>query len=383
MDTYPTWPNLPAMMFGLAQAWPERPMFRAWRDGAWQSIRWGEFGRLVAACARRLLAAGLRPGDRVMIVSENRPEYAVAETALMTIRAVSVPAYVTNTVDDHAHILRDCGARAAIVSTAVLAQRIREAAARAGGLDLMIVLDALPGEAGNGPGVIPRVISWAELVAEADAPADDVARDAAAIPASTLACLIYTSGTGGTPRGVILPHRSILSNCAGAFELLRPMRLRDETYLSYLPAAHSFEHTVGQFFLPSLGTEIVYGRGVEHFAADMLAVRPTILTAVPRVLEVIRTRALGQVARAPAWRRRLFEQAMASGFKRLSGRLGAAERLADPLLDRLVRAKVRARFGGRLKGVMSGGARLDPEVGLFFLAVGLRVMQGYGQTEAG
>ncbi len=99
-------------------------MFRAWRDGAWQRTSWGEFGRLVAACARRLRAAGLGAGDRVLIVSENRPEYAVAETALMAIRAVSVPAYVTNTVDDHAHILRDCGARAAIVSTPALAERV-------------------------------------------------------------------------------------------------------------------------------------------------------------------------------------------------------------------------------------------------------------------
>ena len=123
---------------------------------------------------------------------------------------------------------------------------------------------------------------------------------AAAIPSGALACLIYTSGTGGAPKGVMLPHRAILSNCRGAFELVRPLRLKDETYLSYLPLSHSYEHTVGQFFLPSIGTEIVYCRGVEHLAADMLTVRPTILTAVPRVLEVIRGRMLAQVARAAA-----------------------------------------------------------------------------------
>ena len=129
---------------------------------------------------------------------------------------------------------------------------------------------------------------------------DDIALEAASIPADALACLIYTSGTGGAPKGVMLPHRSILSNCRGAFELLRPLRLQDEVYLSYLPTSHSYEHTVGMFFLPSIGTEIVYCRGVEHLAADLLAVRPTILTAVPRVLEVIRGRVLTQVARQPA-----------------------------------------------------------------------------------
>src|SRR6185312_15434191 len=111
------------------------------RDGAWHSISWGEFGRMAASCARHLLAAGVTPGDRVVIVSENRSEYPIAELALLAIRAVPVPAYTTNTVDDHAHILRDCGARAAIVSNAALAERMRAAAGRAGGLDVLVVMD--------------------------------------------------------------------------------------------------------------------------------------------------------------------------------------------------------------------------------------------------
>ena len=182
----------------------------------------------------------------------------------------------------------------------------------------------------------------------------------------------------------MLPHRCILSNCAGAFELVRPLRLKDETYLSYLPVSHSYEHTVGQFFLASLGTEIVYARGVEHLAADMLTVRPTLLAVVPRVLDVIRTRVLTQVGREKPWRQRLFQKALAIGLKRVDREpLSLVEHALDPVLERLVRAKVRGRFGGRLKVAMSGGARLDPEIGRFFLALGLPIMQGYGQTEAG
>ncbi len=377
--TYSPGPNLPAMMLGLARAWPDRPMLRHFRDGAWHRVTWAAFAAAAASVARRLRAAGVQPGDRVVIVSENRPEYPIAETALMALRAVPVPAYMTNTIDDHAHILRDSGARAAIVSSAVLAGRLREAAARAGGLDLLVVMDGPP-EAAAGQ---PRLVSWAELAADR-ASADDVADEAATISADTLACLIYTSGTGGAPKGVMLAHRSILSNCRGAFELLLPLRLRDEVYLSYLPTAHSYEHTVGLFFLPSIGTEIVYARGVEHLAADMLSVRPTILTAVPRVLEVIRSRVLAQVERQRPWQRRLFTQALEIGCKRIDGqRLSVTERALDPVLDRLVRARVRARFGGRLLAAMSGGARLEPEVGRFFLALGIRLMQGYGQTEAG
>ncbi len=388
MDSYPTWPNLAAMMFGLARIWPGKPLLRAYRDGRWDSVTWGEFGRRAASCARQLRAAGVSAGDRVVIVSENRPEYPIAETALMAIRAVPVPAYTTNTVADHAHILRDSGARAAIVSSAALAGRLLEAGRLAGGLDLLVVMDG-PGEAAGGSprpaGQAPegRLLPWSPLVADTAA-ADDIALEAAGIPATALACLIYTSGTGGAPKGVMLPHRSILSNCRGAFELLRPLRLKDEIYLSYLPASHSYEHTVGQFFLPSIGTEIVYARGVEHLAADLLTVRPTIMTVVPRVLEVIRNRVLTQVARQTPLRQRLFQRAMAIGLKRLDAApLTLAELLLDPLLDWLVRAKVRARFGGRLVAACSGGARLEPEVGRFFLALGLKILQGYGQTEAG
>jgi len=383
VETYPTWPNLAAMMFSLARAWPDRPLLRAFRGGRWHSITWGGFGRMAASCARRLRAAGIAAGERVVIVSENRPEYPIAEVALMAIGAVPVPAYTINTVADHAHILRDSGARAAIVSSAMLAARLLEAGRLAGGLDLLAVMDgAAEGDDSGDDGAV-RVVSWSALVADDDPP-DDIAREAEGIPDSALACLIYTSGTGGAPKGVMLAHRSILSNCSGAFELLRPLRLHDEIYLSYLPCSHSYEHTVGQFFLPSIGTEIVYARGAEHLAADMLTVRPTIMTVVPRVLEVIRTRILTQLGRESPLRQRLFRRAMAVGLKRLDAApLSLAERLLDPVLDRLVRAKVRARFGGRLVAACSGGARLEPDVGRFFLALGLKILQGYGQTEAG
>ncbi len=313
----------------------------------------------------------------MLIVSENRPEYLTAETALMAIRAVPVPAYTTNTVADHAHILRDSGARVAIVSSAALAARVGQASDRTGGLDLLVVMDAAR-EADTGRA---RVLSWADLVGD-ETPFDDIAGEAADIPPGALACLVYTSGTGGAPKGVMLPHRSVLSNCRGTFELMRPLKLHDEVYLSFLPQSHSFERT-GQFFLLSLGTEVVYARGIEHLAGDLLAVRPTIMTVVPRILEVIRGRILAQVARGPAWQRRLFDRALAVGLRRLDGDLRLADRLADPALDRLVRRRVRARFGGRLRAAMSGGARLEPEVGRFFLAMGIPVMQGYGQSEAG
>jgi long-chain acyl-CoA synthetase len=360
------------MMFGRAREWPEKPLFRAFRDGAWVSTSWADYARQAASLGRNLRALGVAPGDRVLIASENRPEVPIAETGLMAIRAVPVPAYTTNTPEDHAHLLRDSGARVAIVSNRALADRLHEAGRLAGGLDRLVVMDGANGEETPLPA----------LVAD-DRAADDITAEAEAIEPETLACLIYTSGTGGQPKGVMLPHRALICNCRGAFELLRPLALQDETYLSFLPMSHSYEHLVGLFFLPSVGTEIVCSRGVEHLASDMAAIQPTIMTVVPRVLEVIRGRILGAIAREPAWRRAIFDQALAAGMRRLDGRASLADRALDPLYERLVRRKVRARFGGRFRAAMSGGARLAPEVGQFFRALGLHIMQGYGQTEAG
>jgi long-chain acyl-CoA synthetase len=383
---YPNWPNLAAMMFARARQAPARPMLRHFHAGAWQSIDWQTFARRAASLARNLRAEGVSAGDRVLIVAENRPEYPIAETALLAIRAVPVPTYTTSTVEDYAHILRDCGARAAIVSTPELASRVTAAYAAAthpqatAPLDILVLLDD-PAPGYTHPGT--RILHFADLAAD-PAPPDDIEAEAALIPATALACLIYTSGTGGAPKGVMLPHRAILSNCRGAYKLIQELGLQDDVYLSYLPLSHSYEHTAGQFFMLSIGAEVAYNRGVESLAADIQAVRPTIMTMVPRVLEVIRTRILQGVARGPAWKARLFNQALALGTKRIDGqRLAPHEWLLDKLLDRLVRAKVAERFGGRLRVAISGGARLEPEVGKFYLALGLRLLQGYGQTEAG
>jgi long-chain acyl-CoA synthetase len=368
VESYPTWPNLATMMFDLARKWPEKSLLRAWQDNAWHSTTWSEFARMTASCARHLRAEGIAAGDRVVICAENRPDYPIAEVALMAIRAVPVPTYTTNTVDDHAHILGDSGARAAIVSSGILAARLSAAGQKTGGLDLLLEMGSE---------------RWNNFLADTTPP-EDIIGEAAAILPSTMACLIYTSGTGGAPRGVMLPHRCILSNCRGAFDLVQPLRLMDEIYLSFLPLSHSYEHTVGNFFFASLGSEIVYSRGVEHLAADMLTIRPTILTAVPRVLEVIRGRVMTQVARQPRWKQELFNRAMDIGYRRVDEvHLSLVERLIDPFLDRIVRAKIRDRFGGRLRAAVCGGARLESDVGRFFLALGIILLQGYGQTEAG
>lgn len=366
------WPNLAAMMFALARRRGGRPMLRSHVGGQWRDVSWSEFARRVAAVARGLREAGVSAGDRVLVVAESRPEVPITEVALMAIRAVPVPAYATNTPEDHAHLLLDAGIRVAVVSTAALAERVRAGAAHVRGLDALFCMED------GAEGTIPFATLDGDGVA-----ADDIEAEAAGIPSGALACLIYTSGTSGLPRGVMLPHRAILSNIAGVEGLAAELRLEGGTYLSYLPLSHAFEHTVGQFLLPALGCTVVYGRGLEHLVADMAQVRPTVMTAVPRMLELIRARILAQMKRETPGRQKWFERALAAGLRRLDGTPTLVDRLINPVLDRLVRRKVGARFGGRLVAMISGGARLDPEVSRFFDALGVPLIQGYGQTEAG
>jgi long-chain acyl-CoA synthetase len=369
VQTMPAWPNVATMMFALAASWGTRPLARRFQDGTWQVTTWDDFGRRTAALARALRAAGISAGDRVVLVSENRPDFTIAEVALQAIRAIPVPAYVTNSLADHAHVITNSGARAAIVSTKTLAERVTKAAQ----LDLVICME--PGAA--------SAIDWqATLQSQADF--GDIAAEAALIPPGSLAVILYTSGTAGAPRGVMLSHRALLANCRSALALCRPLKLEREIYLSFLPMSHSFEHTLGQYFLPMMGSEIVFSRGIEHLAADMASVRPTLMTMVPRILEVIRARILSQAAREKPWRQRLFNAAIDIGRKRATGTpLALWERVADPVLDRVVRDRIRQRFGGRLRTAVSGSARLEPEVGRFFQALGIQLIQGYGQTEAG
>jgi long-chain acyl-CoA synthetase len=374
MDPFSRWPNLPAMMLGLGAERGDAPMVRYHRGEAWRQMGWGEFARQAAS-----LAAALRPHlaarEAVLLVSESRPEVLIANVALQAIGVMPVPAYVTNAAADHAHLLRDSGARVAIVSTVALARTVLAGAAQAAGLDALICMEAFTS-------ADCRVLGWSELTGN-DGALAEIRALADRIRAEDVAVLMYTSGTGGTPKGVKIPHRAILSNCAGAAEIVAPLRLAGEVYLSILPLSHTYEYTVGQFILPVLNCEVVFGRGVEHLASDMATIRPHIMTVVPRVLDVIRGRVLGEVERGPAWRARLFRVALGVAERRLDGATTLLDRLIWPALDRLVCARVRARFGGRMIAMVSGGARLDPVVGRFYLAMGLRVLQGYGQTEAG
>ena len=302
------WPNLVAMFLAQAEARGDRPFLWAKRDGAWRAVSWAAGAEIASALARGLRAAGVARGDRVVLVSENRPEWVLADLAIMAAGAITVPAYTTNTTDNHLHILENSGARAAIVSTAALATRLLPAAEDARAIETIVAMEPI---ARSGERV--RIIAWDDALEAGRARDDDIAESVAEIGPDDLACVIYTSGTGGRPKGVMLSHGAILCNVHGATALLSEIGLADEVFLSFLPLSHSYEHTAGLFFPISIGAQIYFAESTERLSANLVEVRPTIMTCVPRLYEVMRQRILAGVARAGGLKARMFHAAVALG----------------------------------------------------------------------
>ena len=374
--------NLPAMFFDRAQRRGDDTCLAAKTGDTWETLSWRTVSDQVSALSRGLRDLGINPGDRVVIVAENRPEWAIADLAIMTAGAISVPAYTTNTPDDHFHILSDSGAKLAIVSTKALAERLMPAVQRSHETSTVIAVDADITEVDG-----THLVSWADTLNAGRALSDDVADRIDAINRKDASCIIYTSGTGGTPKGVVLSHGAILCNCKGAYDLLRELSdfVEDgERFLSFLPLSHSYEHTAGLHFALSIGAEIYYAQSIDRLVGNMAETAPTIMTAVPRLYEAIHGRIINGVQQAGGLKEKMFMKAVELGRIRYENptSLSFGQRALDGLLDKLVRTKVADRFGGRLKAFVSGGAPLNPEIGTFFLALGVRILQGYGQTES-
>ena len=372
-------PNLVRLFLDRADELAERPFLAAKRDGQWQSLSWRETAEQVCLLAEALRRLGLEDGDRVVLVSENRPEWAIADLAIMAAGCVTTPAYTTNTEGDHLHILQNSGAKAVIVSTARLAKPLLPAMVRSGIAANVIGIEPL--RAGQGSFACHL---WADLVA-GDAAAARRAVDAriAGIGRRDPACIIYTSGTSGAPRGVLLHHGAILRNVDGAAEVLAgDFGWDDERFLSFLPMSHALEHTGGLFLPIGLGAEIWFAEGLDKLASNIEEARPTFMIVVPRLFEVLRGRIINQVEKQGKVANFLLDRALSLAERRAAGQRRITDWAVERVLDATLRPKVCARFGGRIKALVSGGAPLNPEVGAFFEAMGLAMLQGYGQTES-
>jgi len=374
-------PNLVTMFFARAAAQGDKPMLWRKLDGAWQPLSWNEVARQISSLAAALTALGFGKGDRIALVSENRPEWCIADLAIMAAGCVTVPTYTTNTQRDHLHILENAGAKAVFVSTPKLARTLLPAVVQSSRCRTVIGFEPLRiGQQSD--------VQLIDLQTLLDSHAADVPATtgfAAGLGRNDLACIIYTSGTGGAPRGVCQHHGAILHNVNGCCVIIgEDFSWGEEVFLSFLPLSHAYEHSGGQFLPIALGGQIYYAEGLDKLAANIEEVRPTIMVVVPRLFELLRTRitkALEKQGKAAGW---MMAQALRLGrIKAQRGRLPISERPLDLLLSRTLKPRVRQRFGGRIKALVSGGAPLNADVGLFFQSLGLTLLQGYGQTEAG
>tara|TARA_B100001057_G_scaffold307175_1_gene307284 strand:+ start:4685 stop:6361 length:1677 start_codon:yes stop_codon:yes gene_type:complete len=309
----------------------------------------------------------IREGDRCLILSENRPYWLMTDIAIMNAGGISVPIFTTYSTNDYKYILKDCKPSLIIVSNQDQFNKIKK----------FIDKD------------VKKIISFEKIDAKSlliqeilneDINEKIINKD---IKRNMPACIIYTSGTSGNPKGVVLSHGGILSNCEGAVELLESFtKKKDPVFLTWLPLSHSYEHTV-QFIQIIVGAKIFYAESLEKLISNMGVAKPTIMTAVPRFYQNLFTKININFEKQTGFKKKLINQTLNIGKKILKKKkLKLSEKFINFLCEKLVRKKIRNQFGGNLQAFVSGGGALDQNIGEFLNAVGLPTLQGYGLTEA-
>ena len=349
--------------------------------GEWRHISGAQFVARVRAVARGLESLGVRRGDRVALLSENRPEWSVADLAVLSLGAANVPIYTTQAVEQVRHILADSQSRVLLVSNRKVFRHARAGIEGAGVVGRIVFFDADSAAEVEGATTLEEIErAGAALDAEAPHVFDE---SVAALAPGDLATIIYTSGTTGEPKGVMLTHHSFVSNVYSITSAL-PIRTTDVS-LSVLPLSHIFERTVFYVFCWNI-VAVHYAPSVEQLAEYLRDVRPTIMTAVPRMFEKVYHRIVKKGTQAAGWRRTLFEWALEVGRRHAEAcdrreQVPPLLALQHDVASRLVFSKWREGVGGRLRFFVSGGAPLSPALSYAFIASGIPILQGYGMTE--
>jgi long-chain acyl-CoA synthetase len=343
-------------------------------SGGWRDFTWAEVNRQVARWQHSLARDGVGPGDRVAVMLRNCTAWVIYDQAAMGLGAVVVPLYTQGRPDNVAYIIKDSGAKVLLLDSVEQWRAFEAVRAELAGLVRILLMKRPEGGAGD-----ERVLYVERWLPEEATEVKHVNTDP-----DQLASIVYTSGTTGRPKGVMLSHGNMLSN---AFAATAKMAVRrDDVFLSFLPLSHTFERTVGYYLTVMTGALTAYARSVQQLSEDLVTVRPTILISVPRIYERVYAAIKARLAEGPPIRRKLFEKAVAVGWRRFEhsqGRAGwSASFLLWPLLDALVASKIRARLGGNLRAALSGGAALPPDISRVFIGLGLTILQGYGLTES-
>ena len=322
----------------------------------------------------------VKEGDRCLLVSENRPEWFISDLAIMLSGAITVPAYTTYTEEDYKYLIEDCEPTVVIVSNNDMLKKLNKIINEKNFIKKVITFDEVEKALHNlNIDNKEKYLDFNSIIKNDLSEKDKIQN--LNLKRSSAACIIYTSGTGGNPKGVILSHGGILNNLVGACEIMKPLIDSRPVFLTWLPLSHSYEHTV-QFAQVAVGAKVFYAEKIEKLLDNISEAKPTIMTAVPRFYQNLYNKININMKKQTGFKSKLIEATIRLGKKKLlKEKMTFFEKLLNSLVDVLVRKKIKKQFGGNLRAFVSGGGALDKEIGEFLNAIGLPTLQGYGLTE--
>ena len=371
--------TLTQLFFENSLLYQNKTLFGFKKDGEWSHISWNEASDLVQDLSIGLHEIGVRKNDKISIIAENSYKWCVADLAIISLGAITVPGYTTSNEDEIFYLLSHSEASVVFLNSKLLST-IENILPKLDKIKHIVCIDEVKSTKLN-----KTINSFDNLI---DKGSKSLSKSSFKedtlhkVKEDDVVSIIYTSGTSSKPKGVMLTHKSIISNILGANELVKELEVKDHKFLSIIPLSHAYEHTAG-FFLPILiGAEIFFNENRDQIVNDLLSVKPSLMTAVPRLYEVLHKKINNQLSNQSKITQKLFSKTIELGTKKFEKHeLLFIEKLQDFALDKLVRKKIQKKFGGNLKAFISGGAALNEQVGLFFQSLGINILQGYGQTE--
>ena len=363
--------NLTDLFFEQCRSQPKDKIFLSTLKDPKKNYSWGDVRTNVLKLANEISKI-IQKGDRCLLISENRPEWMMSDLSIMLAGGITVPAYTTYVTRDYEYIINDCTPSIIFVSNDDQFKKIKSICERNSSIKKIFSYEKLAGIDDNTYLNVENIFQNNENVEM------NLKNNASR---SDPACIIYTSGTQGNPKGVILSHGGILSNCEGGYKLLKPILEKETRFLTWLPLSHSYEHAV-QFIQIAVAAKVFYAEGIDKLIKNMSDCSPHIMTAVPRFYQNLYQKITSSFNKTKGLKKFLVNHTVILGSKKFRKEdMSISEKIINYIVEKLVRNKIKKQFGGSLKTFVSGGGALDPEIGTLLNAIGLPTLQGYGLTE--
>ena len=374
--------NLPQIFFNNSELYESKTLFGFKVNNSWEHLSWKDTKDLVLNISSALHKIGVKKNDKISIIADNSYKWCAVDLATISLGAITVPGYTTSNEEEISYLLSHSETSIVFVNGKLLSLIIKILPSLNKIKYVICIDDANTSKFKKFNIGFYTFNELLNLGSKSDEKSKIIERFVSKIDENDVVSIIYTSGTSNKPKGVMLTHKSIISNIVGANELVSEIKIKDHKFLSIIPLSHAYEHTAG-FFLPIyIGAEIYFNENRDQIVNDLLSVKPTLMTAVPRLYEVLYKKINNQLLTKSKFSQKLFEKTIILGTKKFKKiKLSFLEELQNVVLDKLVRKNFQKKFGGNLQAFISGGAALNEQVGLFFQSLGINILQGYGQTE--